>query len=256
MSEVDLPYSLERNVLIRARRTVVFKYFTDSARWAAWWGAGSKIDPVPGGRVLIRYPNGHEAGGEVLAIEPTQRIAFSYGYASGEPFPLGASRVEIELTDDPAGTFLHLRHHLADAALRDHHVQGWRYQFAVFANVVADEVNAGAAEIVDAWLGAWSEPDASKRGALLAKTVRQEIRFRDRYSTIDGLADLEPHLAAVHAFMPGSRLEREGKVRHCQGTVLADWIAKGADGKEMGRGTNVFTLDPEGRLVEVVGVWS
>jgi len=45
-------------------------------------------------------------------------------------------------------------------------------------------------------------------------------------------------------------------VRHCQGTVLADWIASGADGAERGRGTNVFTLDPDGRIAGVVGLWS
>ena len=39
--------------------------------------------------------------------------------------------------------------------------------------------------------------------------------------------------------MPGMRLERDGDVRHCQGTVLADWVARGADGQERGRGTNV-----------------
>ena len=62
------------------------------------------------------------------------------------------------------------------------------------------------------------------------------MRFRDRFSLIDGMDDLRPHLAAVHRFMPGMRLERDGDVRHCQGTVLADWIARGADGQERGRG--------------------
>ncbi len=34
-----------------------------------------------------------------------------------------------------------------------------------------------------------------------------------------------PTSPPVHRFMPGSRLARAGRTRHCQGTLLADWIA-------------------------------
>ena len=83
---------------------------------------------------------------------------------------------------------------------------------------------------MDGWFAAWSEPDTARREALLDRLATEEMRFRDRFSLIDGLSDLRPHLAAVHRFMPGMRLEREGDVRHCQGTVLADWVARAADG--------------------------
>ena len=64
---MDLPYHLHRTVTIEAPREIVFRYFTDSPRWAAWWGEGSSIDARPGGKVYIRYPNGVEVVGEVLA---------------------------------------------------------------------------------------------------------------------------------------------------------------------------------------------
>jgi uncharacterized protein YndB with AHSA1/START domain len=252
----SLPYTLERRVLIRAKSDAVFRHFTDSARWAAWWGAGSTIEPRPGGKVYIRHPNAVEAGGEVLEIDPPRRIVFTLGFASGQPMPLGGSTVAIELEDDPAGTRLSLHHAFAEPTARDHHVQGWRYQLSVFANVVADEANAGAAERIDAWFAAWSEPDAATRLALLDVAVAPGVSFRDRFSMVDGRSDLEPHLAAVHVFMPGMKLERAGAVRHCKGTALADWIAKGADGAERGRGTNVFGLDTDGRIEEVVGLWA
>ena len=69
-------------------------------------------------------------------------------------------------------------------------------------------------------------------------------------------ADLKAHLAAVHRFMPGMRLERRGDVRHCQWHVLADWVALGTDGQERGRGTNLFVLDADGRIAEVTGFWA
>ena len=84
----DLPQLVARSILVRARRTTVFGFFTDSARFAAWWGEGSSIDPRPGGAVRIRYPNGVEAHGEVLELTPPERVVFSYGYpAPDAPVP-------------------------------------------------------------------------------------------------------------------------------------------------------------------------
>lgn len=253
-----LPHTLDRRVLIRARRETVFRYFTDSERFAAWWGAGSTIDPRPGGKVHIRHPNAVEAGGEVIELDAPRRIVFTLGYANGQPIALGASRVTIELEIDPGGTRLTLHHAFAagDATARDQHVQGWRYQLSVFANVVSNQVNAAAAERVDAWFAALSEPDAARRLAHLDACVAPSVGFRDRFSMVDSRADLEPHLAAVHVFMPGMRLERTGEVRHCLGTAVADWVAKGSDGAERGRGTNVFGFDLDGKIDDVVGLWA
>ena len=158
-----LSHNLERSVIIRAKPETVFRFFTDSDRWAKWWGAGSTIDRSPGGKVLIRYPNGVEAVGEVIDSTPPERIVFTYGYASGNPIPAGASRVTIRLTPHPDGTRLDLRHEFADAAVRDAHVQGWRYQLSLFGNAVADEVNADAAKLVDAWFDGWAIADEKER---------------------------------------------------------------------------------------------
>ena len=62
------PYALDRIVTICASRDAVFRYFTDSAHWARWWGAGSTIDPTVGGRLFIRYPNGVTFPGAIRTI--------------------------------------------------------------------------------------------------------------------------------------------------------------------------------------------
>ena len=49
----ELPFALTRTLTIRAPRSVVFRYFTDSRRFAAWWGEGSTIDGRVGGAVRI-----------------------------------------------------------------------------------------------------------------------------------------------------------------------------------------------------------
>lgn len=250
-----LPHTLERTVTIGAPPATVFRFFTDDARWAAWWGAGSTIDARPGGRVYICHPGGVEASGEVVEVAPPERIVFTYGFNNGKPMPPGASRVTIHLARHPEGTQLTLAHDFADAGPRDHHVQGWRYQLSVFANVVADEVNAGAAKAADGWFAAWSITDAAERARALSAIAAPSLRFRDRFGATNGIDDLVPHIGAAQQFMPGMTMKRDGDVRHCQGTVLAAWTASGADGRAMGKGTNVFSFDADGRITAVTGFW-
>lgn len=253
---IALTCSLERTVFIRATREIVFRFFTDSNRWASWWGAGSTIEAHVGGQLRILHPGGVETRGEVLEIITPERIAFTYGYVSGAPIPVGGSRVTIRLEPHHDGTILTLTHEFADTAARNEHIQGWRYQLSVFSNVVANEVNGGAAERIDAWFDAWSIGDATEREKALAAVVQPTIEYHDRFSTIAGLADLVAQVGAVQRFMPQMRLKRTGAVRHCQGTALADWTATAADGTPRGSGTNVFTFATDGRVNSVVGFWN
>jgi uncharacterized protein YndB with AHSA1/START domain len=252
---MDLPYRLDRVVLIEAPQAIVFSFLTEPDRWASWWGTGSTIDARAGGRVFIRHPNGIEISGEVIDVAPPERIVFTYGFDAGTPIPPGGSTVTIRLTPTSRGTRLHLAHEFADAGVRDEHQQGWRYQLSRFGNVATDLAHAGAAAAVDAWFEAWTEPDAAARGDRLRRIAAAEVRFRDRFALVDGIPDLVPHIGAAQRFMPGLRLRRSGAVRHCQGTLLVDWIASDPGGVEQGRGINVFSLQPDGLIDAVVGFW-
>jgi uncharacterized protein YndB with AHSA1/START domain len=256
MTALDLSHRLDRTLVIRARRETVFEFFTETPQWAAWWGAGSTIDPKPGGRMYIRHANGVEVSGEVLEVRPPERIVFTYGFASGKPIGPGDSRVTIRLDGHPQGTLLQLTHEFAEAAPRDEHVQGWRFQLSLFSNLIADRVNGGAAALVDRWFAAWSEPDASSRAESLASIAHAGVRFGDRFTCVEGADELNAHLTAARRFMPGLRLERRGEIRHCQWHVLADWVAVAADGQERGHGTNLFELGADGRIVNVTGFWA
>ena len=248
-----LTHELERTVEINASSETVFRFFTDSARWAKWWGAGSSIEPRVGGKVYIRYPEGTEVLGEVLEVRPPDRIAFTYGYSSGKPIPPGGSRVTISLQSAHGGTRLHLKHEFANAAARDQHVQGWRFQLSLFANAVSDEVFANAGSLVDAWYEAWTITDESVRQDALARIAAADVTFRDRYSLLAGLADLSAHVAAAQRFMPGVCLRRKGETRQCQGMVVSDWITTDAAGQELMSGTSVFALGPDGRIKSATG---
>lgn len=251
----DLPHKLDRTIVIRARRDLVFSFFTDSSRWASWWGQGSTVDPKPGGRVYIRHPNGIEASGQMVELVRPERVVFTYGFESGKPMPPGASLVTIRLDVHDQGTYLQLTHEFAEAMPRDEHVQGWRFQLSLFTNVVLNILGAGANDKVDTWFRAWAEPNEKTRMTSLSSIATDDVRFGDRFSWLQGLNDLSPHITAAQRFMPGMRIERRGDVRQCLGTLLTDWVALGADGKEQGKGTNVFTLDADGKIQSVTGFW-
>ena len=248
----DRPYSLDREITIRARPETVFRYFTDSERFARWWGAGSSIEPSPGGRVRIRYPNAVVVTGEVVAIEPPRRIVFTYAYGESAS---DATLVPIALDAVPAGTRVRLRHDFSSEKIRDQHVQGWRYQLAMFSRVVSDEAHAAAAERVDAFLRAWGEPDAETRRALLRSCAAEGIAFRDAFSATEGIEELLANLEAVRMHMPGMSLARTGDVRLAHGTALVAWTARRESGDEAGRGENVVDFDADGRIARVVGFW-
>jgi uncharacterized protein YndB with AHSA1/START domain len=252
----SLTHSLERTVAIQASPETVFRFFTDSERWARWWGAGSSIEARPGGAVKIRYPNGIEASGEVLELESPRRIVFTYGYESGKPIPPGASRVTILIEPSARGTSLKLTHEFADASVRDQHVQGWRFQLSLFTNAVADEVNAGAEAKVDAWFAAWFIGSEEERRQALTRIAAPQASFGDPYSALEGIDEISAHIGASQRFMPSVRLERRGAVRHCQGVALADWAAVAPDGQERASGTNVFGFGPHGLLEWVKGFWN
>jgi hypothetical protein len=183
-------------------------------------------------------------------------MVFTYGFVKGQLIPPGSSRVTILLEPHSLGTHLHLTHEFAEESVRDHHVQGWRYQLAVFSNVVADELHASVASVVDAWFDAWAEPDEQRRESTLRRIADRELRFQDRFSNTSGVDDLLPHVAAAQIHMPGIRMRRVGEVRHCQGTALVDWVATGGDGQERSRGTNVFVLGSTGKIQSATGFWA
>lgn len=251
-----LPYQLDRTVTIHAPPETVFRFFTDSARWAKWWGTGSTIDPRVGGKLFIIHPGGIESAGEVQEVSAPKRLVFTYGFVSGQPIPAGSSRVTITLSPVDAGTRLTLKHELPDAAVRDESVQGWRFQLSLFANVVADEVTVNAAKYIDLWFEAWAEPDVIARKTMLSEVATPGVRMQDRFSNLEGVDDVMPHISASQRFMPGLRMRRSGEVRQCQGMVLADWTVAGLDGQQRGAGTNVFVFGPTGRIEWVTGFWA
>jgi uncharacterized protein YndB with AHSA1/START domain len=251
-----MTFSLDRTIEIRARRTTVFAFFTDSARWARWWGEGSRIEAVIGGAVTIVYPGGERVSGVVREIVPDERIAFTYGYdVPGRTIPPGGSLVTITLSDAAGGaTRIELRHDLGTASARDVHVQGWRHQLARFAAAVGDEAHAGVGDAIAAWYSSWNEADEARLRGTLAGAVAPDVRFRDGNGDTYGIDELVGHIAAAHRFMAGITLLSRGQVRRSHDVALADWDAVRKDGSVVRSGTSVFRFAADGRIQDVIGI--
>jgi hypothetical protein len=71
-------------------------------------------------------------------------------------------------------------------------------------------------------------------------------------SLLEGIADLSSHAGAAQRFTP-VRMERNGEIRHCQGTVLIGWIARGPEWPDPHERNNVFVLGLDRRISSATG---
>jgi hypothetical protein len=64
---------------------------------------------------------------------------------------------------------------------------------------------------------------------------------------------LVAHIAGLHAFAPGFRIERTGVVEHCHEHVSIPWTAHAAAGEVMAQGHDFGDVATDGRLRRVIG---
>ncbi len=248
-------FIVRRSLVIAASREVVYRYFTDSERFARWWGAGSTIEAVVGGSYHIRYPNGSTAGGQVIELMPPERIVLSWGYDDpAQPIARGGSRVVFTLSEVPEGTLLQLAHEVDTKEIHDAHVAGWRYQLAVFAHVVNSEQHADAARLATDFLRAWNELHPASCRHLIESVAAPDIIFQSMYGCTQGIEDLVEHIGNVHKHMAGITLAPVGTARRGMSTVLSDWEGVTPAGNSVMKGTNVIQLAADGRIKCVTSV--
>ena len=134
-------------------------------------------------------------GREVLDLAAPERITFSYGFVKGTPIPPGDSQVIVSSPTARARA----APVMSSPMMRPRATRVRAGLSAVaFANVIANEVNAGAAGLIDEWFSAWHEPDARVLAQSLARISAEGLQFRDRFSFTDGRADLLHRRRAAH----------------------------------------------------------
>ena len=71
---------LERR--IEAPPDAVFRYLTESTLWSRWQGQSAELDPVPGGRIVIRMGDDQVVEGTYVEIRPDRRVVTGWAPAS------------------------------------------------------------------------------------------------------------------------------------------------------------------------------
>jgi uncharacterized protein YndB with AHSA1/START domain len=141
----DTTLRIERT--FRAPAQAVFDAWTNVEVMKRWWHAwhdgatpSAEVDLRVGGRlrVTMRSPEGEEfsGGGEYTAIEPPERLAFTWSW-EGDETPPGVSQIELEFNEqDGATTVVLTQSGLADEESRRSHEEGWRDTLDNLARVV------------------------------------------------------------------------------------------------------------------------
>jgi len=252
----------EHSVLIAARIETVWAIVSDPGRFGEWLQGKARFVPEPGSDFEIDFPQFEMVvRGEVLECDPERhRFAVTWGVASGtqaETFPAGSSKLELWLAEEPGGTRAHVRHSaLPSETEARNHEAGWRFhlsRLSLFANRADLKASLGPA--LDAWYGAWNEPDADARRDLIAGCCAPDVEFRDEYASLRGSEPLGLHIGNTQHFIPGWRIERTGEPRICRGEALVEWRACGP-AEQRFSGTHHVVADPDGTLRRITAFWN
>ncbi len=119
------PIIVERR--ISAPPSVVYRYLTESDKWARWQGVSATIKPVRGGIFAIAMANGMRARGQFIELVPEERVVFTWGWIDHPGVPPGASTVEIDLIAEGNGTLLRLTHSGLPTEEVPLHAAGWQH---------------------------------------------------------------------------------------------------------------------------------
>lgn len=110
---------------IAAEPAAVYRYLTESDRWARWQGADATVEPIPGGLFRMRMGTGQMARGEFVELVPDRRVVFTWGWVDHPGVPPGSTVVEIDLAPDDGGTLVRLTHRQLPPEETGQHEAGW-----------------------------------------------------------------------------------------------------------------------------------
>jgi uncharacterized protein YndB with AHSA1/START domain len=133
---------VRREVIIKARREAVFKYFIDPTLMTRWKGRMALLEPRPGGVYRVDMEGAGIIRGEYVEVRPPERVVFTFGWEPGSsvPLPAGSTTVEVELfRHGPGGreTRLVLVHRDLPEELMGAHGQGWDVHLPRLVEAVA-----------------------------------------------------------------------------------------------------------------------
>lgn len=125
---------IEREIFIAAAPETVFGFLVDPVSMAEWFGISHTVEAHPDGVFRVEVSRGNVGRGVFTEVIPHRRVAFTWGWESGDPsltalLP-GSSLVEIDLEPRNGGTLVRLRHSGLPESLQRIHGERWSHHLA------------------------------------------------------------------------------------------------------------------------------
>jgi uncharacterized protein YndB with AHSA1/START domain len=115
---------LKATITIDASPVEVFPYLVDPSLLTRWIGTWADLDPRPGG-VFALDVGSAPVRGTYVAVEPPERVMFTWGVPGSDELPPGESTVEILLSSEGDQTVVELIHRGLSDDQRARHERGW-----------------------------------------------------------------------------------------------------------------------------------
>lgn len=103
-------------------------------------------------------------------------------------------------------------------------------------------------DVIAEYSAAWSETDPEARMAMLARTVVEDVPYRDPGAHCYGLEALSEVIAGVQAQFPGAVLVRTSGVDLHHDCMRFEWRFVDPEGAPILDGIDVCTLADDGRI--------
>ena len=135
---------IEREIFIAAAPETVFGFLVDPVLMAEWFGISHTVEAHPDGVFRVEVSRGNVARGVFTEVIPHRRVAFSWGWQSGDPsltaLSPGSSLVEIDLEPRNGGTLVRLRHSGLPDSLQRIHSERWSHHLARLEEATVEAV--------------------------------------------------------------------------------------------------------------------
>ncbi|MFC4597205.1 SRPBCC family protein [Cohnella hongkongensis] len=132
---------VERKMFIEAKPGTVFSYFTEAGKLCQWLGKQATVEPEERGEIRIDMNGRDKIVGTFKAIEPFERIVFTWGWVDSAIHPPGSSWVEITLTPHGDGTWLCLNHTSVPESERECHQDNWIRNLLRLQEILSDRAS-------------------------------------------------------------------------------------------------------------------
>ncbi len=135
----------EAEIEIAAPPAAVFALFTTESGLCRWMAAEASVDLRPGGAWRWVHDDGNACSGTYLAVEPPERVSFTYGWESGElaDVPPGSTQVDVTFEPTAVGTRVRVAHAGLADRLATRHAAGWAHFLGELAGTVIDHGRTG-----------------------------------------------------------------------------------------------------------------